>query len=165
MDSCVSGATWHAESHRGRSHGLIVDDIAQKVRVEMAGRPASRFLEWPGQPAAAVERLGPALPVIRGHLGIEPAAPASAKAGTTGNGVLRRVDPVYGVRRVHQDQSQDIRIQREKKAYVKDPKGGPFRDLVRAAEKCTAQVIHPGTPADRSEKDIAKLIKRAKKYL
>ena len=52
----------------------------------------------------------------------------------------------------------------QKKAYIKDPKGGPYRDLVRAAEKCTAQVIHPGMPADRSEKDIDKLIKRAKKY-
>ena len=52
----------------------------------------------------------------------------------------------------------------QKKAYVKDPKGGPFKDLVRAAEKCTAQVIHPGTPANPAEKDLDKLLKRAKKY-
>src|SRR5690606_3980697 len=32
----------------------------------------------------------------------------------------------------------------KKQAYVKDPKGGPYKDLVRAAEKCTAQVIQPG---------------------
>jgi pyruvate-ferredoxin/flavodoxin oxidoreductase len=49
-------------------------------------------------------------------------------------------------------------------AYVKDPKGGPYKDLVRAAEKCTAQVIHPGMPANRNEKDIDKLIARAQKY-
>jgi pyruvate-ferredoxin/flavodoxin oxidoreductase len=49
-------------------------------------------------------------------------------------------------------------------AYIKDPKGGPYRDLVRAAEKCTAQVIHPGTPADPNEKDLDKLMKRAAKY-
>ncbi|MEZ5400998.1 MAG: 2-oxoacid:acceptor oxidoreductase family protein [Bryobacteraceae bacterium] len=49
-------------------------------------------------------------------------------------------------------------------AYVKDPRGGPYKDLVRAAEKCTAQVIHPGTPADPSEKDVDKLLKRAAKY-
>jgi pyruvate-ferredoxin/flavodoxin oxidoreductase len=47
---------------------------------------------------------------------------------------------------------------------VKDPRGGPYKDLVRAAEKCTAQVIHPGLPADRSEKDIDKLIKRAERF-
>jgi len=52
----------------------------------------------------------------------------------------------------------------KKQAYIKDAKGGPYKDLVRAAEKCTAQVIHPGTPADRSEKGIDKLIKRAEKY-
>jgi len=51
-----------------------------------------------------------------------------------------------------------------KQAYVKDPKGGPYRDLVKAAEKCTAQIIHPGLPLDSSEKDLEKLMKRAAKY-
>jgi pyruvate-ferredoxin/flavodoxin oxidoreductase len=53
---------------------------------------------------------------------------------------------------------------KEKKAYIKDPKGGPYKDLVLAAEKCTAQVIHPGLPANMSEKDIDKWIKRAEKF-
>lgn len=52
----------------------------------------------------------------------------------------------------------------DKKAFVKDPKGGPFKDIVRAAEKCTGQCIHPGTPADPAEKDVEKLLKRAEKY-
>jgi pyruvate-ferredoxin/flavodoxin oxidoreductase len=52
----------------------------------------------------------------------------------------------------------------QKKAVIKDPKGGPYKDIVKAAEKCTAQVIHPGLPADRSPKDIEKWIKRAEKY-
>lgn len=51
-----------------------------------------------------------------------------------------------------------------KKAYVKDPRGGPFKDIVRAAEKCTGQCIHPGTPANPGEKDLDKLIKRAAKF-
>ncbi len=51
-----------------------------------------------------------------------------------------------------------------KKAYIKNPDGGPYRDLVKAAEKCTAQVIHPGLPKDRSEKDVDKWIKRAEKF-
>ncbi|WFB37896.1 2-oxoacid:acceptor oxidoreductase family protein [Kiritimatiellota bacterium B12222] len=51
-----------------------------------------------------------------------------------------------------------------KKAFVKDPRGGPFKDIVRAAEKCTGKCIHPGTPADPNEKDLEKLIKRAEKY-
>jgi pyruvate-ferredoxin/flavodoxin oxidoreductase len=52
----------------------------------------------------------------------------------------------------------------EKKAIVVDPKGGPYKDIVKAAEKCTAGVIHPGTPANPNEKDVAKLVKRAAKY-
>ena len=51
-----------------------------------------------------------------------------------------------------------------KKAYIKDPHGGPYQDLVKAAERCTAQVIHPGLPQDRQEKNIDKWIARAKKF-
>ncbi len=51
-----------------------------------------------------------------------------------------------------------------KKAYIKDPDGGPYRDLVKAAEKCTARVIHPGLPRDRGDKDILKWIKRGEKF-
>lgn len=51
----------------------------------------------------------------------------------------------------------------DKKAFIKNPDGGPYSDLVKAAEKCTAQVIHPGLPADRSG-DMEKWIKRGEKY-
>jgi len=52
----------------------------------------------------------------------------------------------------------------DNKAYIKDPKAGPYEDLVKAAEKCTARVIHPGLPKDRNEKDIDKWIKRGEKF-
>jgi len=52
----------------------------------------------------------------------------------------------------------------DKKAYIKSADAGPYRDLVKSAEKCTAEVVHPGLPRDRSEKDIDKWIKRAQKY-
>jgi pyruvate-ferredoxin/flavodoxin oxidoreductase len=50
------------------------------------------------------------------------------------------------------------------KAFVKDPLGGPYEDLVKAAERCTARVIHPGLPKDRSGKDVDKWIARGEKY-
>jgi pyruvate-ferredoxin/flavodoxin oxidoreductase len=34
----------------------------------------------------------------------------------------------------------------DKKAYVINPQGTKFADLVKAAEKCTAGCLHPGTP-------------------
>ena len=52
----------------------------------------------------------------------------------------------------------------DKKAFIKNPEGGPYRDLVKSAEKCTAQIIHPGLPRDRSPKDIDKWIKRGEKF-
>jgi pyruvate-ferredoxin/flavodoxin oxidoreductase len=52
----------------------------------------------------------------------------------------------------------------KKQAYVADPKGGPFRDLVRAAERCPVRIIHPGTPLDPAEKDLAKWVKRAEPF-
>ena len=52
----------------------------------------------------------------------------------------------------------------KKKAFIQNPEGGPYKDLVKAAERCTAQIIHPGLPKDRSEKDIEKWIARAEKY-
>ncbi len=52
----------------------------------------------------------------------------------------------------------------DKKAYIKDPDGGPYEDIVKAAEKCTARVIHPGLPKDKSAKDIEKWIKRGEKF-
>jgi pyruvate-ferredoxin/flavodoxin oxidoreductase len=52
----------------------------------------------------------------------------------------------------------------DKKAVIKNPDGGPYSDLVKAAEKCTAEVIHPGLPRDRSAGDADKWIQRGEKY-
>lgn len=51
-----------------------------------------------------------------------------------------------------------------KQAIVIDPKAGPFKDIVKAAEKCTAGCIHPGTPVNPAEAGVEKLIQRAEKY-
>ena len=49
-------------------------------------------------------------------------------------------------------------------AVIKDATGGPYEDLVKAAERCTSQVIHPGLPKDRGAKDIDKWIARGEKF-
>ena len=50
------------------------------------------------------------------------------------------------------------------RAYIKNAQGGPYKDLVKAAEKCAAMVIKPGLPADCSDPEIEKWIKRGEKY-
>ncbi len=52
----------------------------------------------------------------------------------------------------------------DKKVEIIDPKGGPYKDIVKAAEKCTAGCIHPGTPWNPAEPGVDKLIQRAAKY-
>ena len=51
-----------------------------------------------------------------------------------------------------------------KQAYIKDPKAGKFAELVMAAERCPADIIHPGTPLNPKEKDLDKWIARAAPY-
>jgi pyruvate-ferredoxin/flavodoxin oxidoreductase len=52
----------------------------------------------------------------------------------------------------------------QKKAIVVNPKGGTFLDIVKSAEKCTAGIIHPGTPWNMNEPNVEKLIQRAAKF-
>ena len=51
-----------------------------------------------------------------------------------------------------------------KKAIVIDPKAGTYLEIVKAAEKCTAGVIHPGTPWNSNEANLDKLVARAAKF-
>lgn len=153
---------------------IDAEAIAQQVRAELAGRLAARLIELAsGNGAAMAEALiapagvspVPALPPT-------PVAPASAGVAAapspSGNGyVAPWIDSAEctACDECIKINPKIFAYNEKKQAYIKDPKGGPYKDLVRAAEKCTAQVIHPGIPADRSEKDIEKLIKRAQKFM
>jgi pyruvate-ferredoxin/flavodoxin oxidoreductase len=52
----------------------------------------------------------------------------------------------------------------DKQAYIKDPSAGTFQQLVLAAERCPVAIIHPGTPLNPKEKDLAKWVKRAERF-
>jgi len=51
-----------------------------------------------------------------------------------------------------------------KQATVKDARAGTFAQLVQAAERCPAGIIHPGDPVNPKEKDLEKWIKRAEPF-
>ena len=51
-----------------------------------------------------------------------------------------------------------------KQAFIKDASAGTFAQLVKAAEKCPAAIIHPGTPINPKEKDLDKWIERARPF-
>jgi pyruvate-ferredoxin/flavodoxin oxidoreductase len=51
-----------------------------------------------------------------------------------------------------------------KQAAVRDAAAGTFQQLVVAAERCPVGIIHPGTPRNPKEKDLAKWLKRAEPF-
>jgi pyruvate-ferredoxin/flavodoxin oxidoreductase len=51
-----------------------------------------------------------------------------------------------------------------KQAEIKDARAGTFQQLVLAAERCPVSIIHPGSPGNPDEKDLAKWVKRAEKF-
>ena len=52
----------------------------------------------------------------------------------------------------------------EKQAYIADPAAGPFSDIVKAAEKCPAGIIHPGTPLNPDEPGVEEWVKKAEAF-
>ncbi|MFQ5584758.1 MAG: 4Fe-4S domain-containing protein, partial [Calditrichia bacterium] len=143
-------------------------EIEQKVRSEIIGKIASGLMQLAGGNGEGIAALTEGVVVSGGGA----AAPATAPAATA---VAAAAEGEYMAPWIETENctscDECIKINpnifaynENKKAYIKDPKGGPYSDIVKAAEKCTAMVIHPGLPADRSEKDIDKWIKRAEKY-
>jgi pyruvate-ferredoxin/flavodoxin oxidoreductase len=139
------------------------EEITQKVRSEITTRLAVKFLELvDNNGTSRVEPLSAQL----AHAAVTQANKADAV--TLENGyVAPWIDSAECTTcdECIQINSKIFAYNDKKKAYVKDPKGGPYADLVRAAEKCTAQVIHPGYPANRNTNDVQKFIQRAEKYM
>ncbi|MDJ0868922.1 MAG: 2-oxoacid:acceptor oxidoreductase family protein [Myxococcota bacterium] len=136
-----------------------VEDVEERVRREVVGRIASGLMQLAGggDAAAALDDLAAAAPAAA-----EPAATAAA----AGDAMAPWIDTPECT---SCDECIDLNPQifaydESGKAFIQNPTGGPYRDLVKAAERCTARVIHPGLPRDRSEKDIDKWIARGEKY-
>jgi pyruvate-ferredoxin/flavodoxin oxidoreductase len=147
------------KSLAGLTRRVDPDAIAAQVRAETAQKLANGLMAMlSGEGSPAILPTAPA-----GGAG-ETGAPAAAVGGLA-------FEPAWIDRNECTSCDECININPaifayddEKKAYVKDPKGGPYKDIVRSAEKCTGQCIHPGTPHDPNEKGLDKLVKRAEKY-
>ncbi len=140
---------------------ISVGDIENKVRSEVVSKIASGLMQLAGGNGQGLTSLVEA-PAAQAA---EPSAAAPAEQGDNGymapwldTEECTSCDECININ------SAIFAYNDKKKAFIKNPNAGPYKDIVKAAEKCTAQVIHPGLPKDRSEKDIDKWIKRAEKY-
>lgn len=146
------------------------ENLESKVRAEIVGRIAQGLMKLAGDDGTGIVDFVTSTP--NGHA-TEAAAinTLSIKSNGSSGNINSGYMPPWLETEACTSCDECTRINdkifaynKDKKAYIKDPAGGPYQDLVRAAEKCTARVIHPGLPADRTEKDIDKWIKRGEKY-
>ncbi|GAB5554076.1 MAG: hypothetical protein Sapg2KO_36670 [Saprospiraceae bacterium] len=140
------------------------ENIEEKIRTEVVGKIAQGLMELAGGSGAGMANL-----VLNGSTAVA-TAPTNGEAGVA---VAEAKDQMAPWLETEECTSCDecIKINSNifayndnKKAFIKDAEAGAYEDLVKAAEKCTAGVIHPGLPADRSAKDIDKWIKRGEKF-
>jgi pyruvate-ferredoxin/flavodoxin oxidoreductase len=141
-------------------------EIEADVRRDMTSRIASGIMQMVTGESAAAMPPAAGLEVPTGAEAGQAPADASGNGAATGDYMAPWIDTPECT-----SCDECIRINNnifqyddKKKAFIKNPAGGPYKDVVKAAERCTAQVIHPGLPKDRSEKDIDKWIARAEKY-
>ncbi len=146
------------------------EDLESKIRVEVVNKMAQKLMQIAGGQGSididlskATDKSAeqPAIVTQKASNGDQQAAPASDNgymAPWIDSEDCSSCDECININ------SQLFAYNEDKKAYIKDPNAGTYADLVKAAEKCTTQVIHPGLPADRSAKDVDKWIKRGEKY-
>jgi pyruvate-ferredoxin/flavodoxin oxidoreductase len=135
------------------------EGIEEEVRRDLVGRLASRLMELAGGEGGGES----AVAALTAEAAAAPAAVAPAASGETMAPWIDTDDCTACDECVNLNSSIFV-YNESKKAVIRDPNGGPYKDLVKAAERCTAQVIHPGLPKDRSAKDIEKWIARGKKF-
>ena len=147
--------------------------ITQQARQDMANQIAANILSLAGSSAQPLSTApAPVLSVPSTAAASAPtssaiasSAPAAA-APATNNGKAPWLDSknCNGCGDCVQLNGKIFAFNEKKQATILDPTAGPYKDLVRAAEKCNSRVIHPGLPLNPAEPDAAKWIKRGEKF-
>jgi pyruvate-ferredoxin/flavodoxin oxidoreductase len=138
-----------------------VEDVEARVRQEVVGRIAAGLMQLAGGSSdeAAAGMLGTLAGVD------DAAAEAPAEDPTPGEGYQApwiETGACTSCDECIRINPQMFAYNAQKKAEIVDPNAGPYADLVKAAEMCTAGVIHPGVPR-AGEADEA-LIARARPF-
>ncbi|MEJ2621159.1 MAG: 2-oxoacid:acceptor oxidoreductase family protein [Candidatus Thiodiazotropha sp.] len=146
----------------GELNKVDVDALVEQTKVDMANRLSSTLLSL-----AASGNTD----ALAGSISANGNSGAAAPAGSSGAAAAAGYEPVWVETPECTACDECIEIapnifayNDEKRVVVTDPQAGQFKDVVKAAEKCTAGCIHPGTPWNSTEKNLEKLVKRAAKF-
>ncbi len=135
-----------------------IENVEEKIRAEIVGKIAHGIMKLAGGDGDGIVNLVNGEQSEQANPEVATAEPGDFMAPWLETEECTSCDECIKLN------SRIFAYNEDNKAYIKDSLGGPYQDLVKAAEKCTAGVIHPGLPADRSEKDIDKWIKRGEKF-
>nr|VFJ98906.1 MAG: pyruvate-ferredoxin/flavodoxin oxidoreductase [Candidatus Kentron sp. LFY] len=152
-----------------------VEQVAQQVRMDLAQKLTAGLLSLVAGTGSSDSGVfsAKAAEVLSSSPGAPPAATGGeiAEAAVVAAGGADGYQPVWVDSSICTSCDECIEINPkifayndDNKAIVINPKGGSYKDIVRSAEKCPVDCIHPGIPWDQSEKGLDKLIKRAEKY-
>ena len=136
----------------------VVEDIEGKIRAEVVGNIARGLMQMAGGDGQGIVDLATAEAPVQ-----EPAS-NGAEVAADFMAPWLETEHCTSCDECIKINNKIFSYNNDNKAYIKDPDAGPYSDIVKAAEKCTAQVIHPGLPADQTEEGIDKWIKRAEKF-
>ena len=141
------------------------EPVEEQVRRDVVARIARGLMQWAAGegelPASALTELAAA------DSGTDGAAAADDDAATAGGDYMApwiETEECTACDECININSAMFAYNDAGKAIIRDAGAGSYQDLVKAAEKCTAQVIHPGLPKDRSAADIERWIARGEKY-
>ncbi|MCP4090352.1 MAG: ferredoxin, partial [Gammaproteobacteria bacterium] len=146
-----------------KSKDVDVKAIADQAKAEMVQTLTANLMAMSGGNASAIPAMDvSALTAPAGSTAPSAAAPAAADDD---------YEPVWieTPECTACDECTDLapdifKYNDENLAIVVNPQGGSFEDIVKSAEKCTAEIIHPGTPWNKDAANLEKLIKRAEKF-
>ncbi len=136
-----------------------MEQITRQVRADVAQKLTANLLSM----ILADDAAAPTI-VEAGVVSEQAAAPTARPASGDYEAVWIDTPECDGCEECIKINPKIFQFNADKQAEVINPQGGPYRDIVRAAEKCTVSCIHPGTPWNADEKDLDKLVKRAQAF-
>lgn len=147
------------KSLSGYEHSIDKDAIVQKTRQELAQNLTNSLLSMTGGAGgAAINLLGGGASTGDGTTKSNGSNGADYEPVWVDSPECTACDDCLAIN------SDIFAYNDDKQIIIADPKAGTYKDIVKAAEKCSAECIHPGTPFNPNEAGLDKLIKRAEKY-
>ncbi len=142
------------------------DSLVEDVRQDVVGKIMSGLMQMAGASGEGLAALASAGGGAATAASTGAGAAGAPAAGASGDYLAPWIDTAEctACDECTQLNSKIFEYNADKKAVIKNAEAGPYKDLVKAAERCTARVIHPGLPRNRNEKGIEKWIKRGEKY-